>query len=631
MKKVFSGLLLLLVHTGFSQNFELSVLSIPDSLKESANAVIRNHQCNVEITSRRAFKVSEKKVITVLNELGNRCVDASEYYDNSTSVKEIEAIIYDALGNEVKKIRKKDFRTNSLSEGSVVTDGRIIYLDYTPVQYPYTVVYNSEVVSSNTAFLPKWLPVTDYYLSVMKSQMNVRNLSASKLRTKEKNFSSVIAKSESNQLLSYSCLNAKALRKEDLAPSIVKVVPTVLFALNEFHLEGVDGAASDWSSFGKWMYETLLQGTDELTEETKIKIHSLVGSETDPIKKAEIVYDFVQKNTRYVSIQLGIGGWKPMPAKDVARLGYGDCKALSNYTRALLKEVNVPSYYTIVYGNEGSKVDIEPDFAALQGNHAILGVPSEGEIKWLECTSQVQPFGFQGSFTDSRNVLIVGQDKSEIVKTKTFTENDNIQQTMAKLVLDLNGSLHCTVDKKATGLQYDDRFQIENLSKEELENFYKKQFDNFGTMKIEEMKVVNDRTSVVLTEKLVFSAANFVNLAPVTLFSLNPLHPFASLPSRYKNRKQPFEISRGNKFVDSLTLVLPLGYRIDALPGSVELATQFGLYKLQIQQQQNGEITLKRELTLYAGTFESSKYEEYRKFRESILKNENLKVAIVKT
>lgn len=629
MRKCFVLVLFFVVQNLFSQNLELSVFTIPDSLKENANAVVRNYNLTVDINSRRGYKVNETRVVTVLNELGLRHINAEEYYDKSTSVKEIEAVIYDAFGKEIKKFKKKDFKTISVTEGSVITDGRTYYMEYTPVQYPFTVVFQSEVISSNTAFLPKWMPISDYYLSVIKSSMIVRNHSGSKLRCKEKNFNENIVKSNANGLSTFSYLNAKAIKKEDLSPSISKLVPSVLFALNEFHLEGVDGVAEDWKAFGKWMYDNLLVGTDELSEETKLKIRELVGAEKDPLKKAKIIYDYVQKNTRYISIQLGIGGWKPMPAKDVARLGYGDCKALSNYTRVLLKEVGVPSLYTIVYGNE-NKWDLEEDFASLQGNHVILGIPINGNIQWLECTSQIQPFGFQGSFTDNRNVLVIAPDKSEIVKTKSFGESENIQSTDVIISLDPEGNIQCDVEKRYTGLQYDKRFQLENLPKEELENFYRKQFGQLNSMKFEAVKITNDKNTVHLTEKLVFKASNFVNLSALTLCSLNPLNQFSSLPSKYKNRMHPFEISRGNKYVDNITFTLPEGYRIDALPDSVEFSTEFGTYKLNIERNADGGINLKRELTLHEGTFENKKYEEYRKFRENIAKNENLKVAIVK-
>jgi hypothetical protein len=95
-----------------------------------------------------------------------------------------------------------------------------------------------------------------------------------------------------------------------------------------------------------------------------------------------------------------------MMTADVDKLGYGDCKALTYYTKSLMDVVEIPSFYTIV--NAGiSKKNIEKEVVSVQGNHAFLCLPQEKDTIWLECTSQKVPFGFKNSFTDDRDVLAI--------------------------------------------------------------------------------------------------------------------------------------------------------------------------------------------------------------------------------
>ena len=50
----------------------------------------------------------------------------------------------------------------------------------------------------------------------------------------------------------------------------------------------------------------------------KQKIHELTDKLPDTKEKIAKLYEFMQQNTRYVSIQLGIGGWQPFDATYVA-------------------------------------------------------------------------------------------------------------------------------------------------------------------------------------------------------------------------------------------------------------------------------------------------------------------------
>src|SRR5690606_18431159 len=114
---------------------------------------------DINIVSQRKIITSEELYVTFLNERGWENFDIGEYYDKSDKIKSIEAIVYNAIGSEIKKIKRSDFRDYSVADGfSVYTDNRMLSLEYNPTSYPFTIHYKSTVESINTAFIPQWFP-----------------------------------------------------------------------------------------------------------------------------------------------------------------------------------------------------------------------------------------------------------------------------------------------------------------------------------------------------------------------------------------------------------------------------------------------------------------------------------------
>jgi hypothetical protein len=624
---LFSSTLLL------AQKSEYNTLSITDSLKENANAVVRLNQIDITISSQRNMNIKTKRVVTVLNEKGLGEIGASEYYSKTSTVKNIEAIVLNGLGIEIKKIKRKDFKDQSaVSGGTLVTDDRILYLEYTPIQYPFTVVYESEVETSTTAFIPQWMPLTDYFVSVEKSILNVtfpENLGFKKM---EFNFSSfkIIKALETSTQLSYSVSDIVSQKYEEGSPAYSSVFPKVMMGLELFHLEGVDGNAKTWKEFGKWYSDKILSGTDELSDETKMKVKAFVGDEKDPIKKAKLIYNFVQEKVRYISIQVGIGGWKPMLAKDVDRLGYGDCKALTNYTKALLNVVNVPSYYTILYGDR-KKLSIQSDFVSMQGNHVILSIPNGNNYTWLECTSQDDPFGYQGTFTDDRNVLVLKPEGGEIIRTKIYEDSGNTQVSKGTYAVAANGDFSGKIAIVSQGSQYGQKARIENFQPTDKEAHYKEYWDNINNLKVNKTTFSNDKEQVSFTENAEISAVNYGNVSGNTMmFVVNGYNQITGNVKRIRNRKNPFEIQRGYTDGDEIEIGLPSGFSIEFLPSNFELKTKFGEYKTEIIKKDNNNLIYKRTMFLKKGLYSNKEYDEYRLFMEQISKNDNAKIILTK-
>ena len=629
--RIYTPLLLLFFCYNIKAQENLSAFSIPSELKEHANAVVRLKTTNVEVSSRKSMKVSEKKVITFFNETGFDNAGFQEYFSDSEKVKTLQAVIYNAAGSEIKKIKKKDFKMASVSQGAGITDNKVLYLDYTPVQYPFTVVYESEVETINTVFISPWVPVENLFTSVEKSEYSITYDPGLGFRYKEYNTDDItITKQEQEGQLKLICENVPAIKSEAYTP-YSSIMPKVMFSLTSIHLEGVDGEFSDWASFGSWYYNNLLVGTDEIPEETKVKIKELVGEETDKLKKARIVYKYVQDKTRYVSIQLGIGGWKPMLAKDVDRLGYGDCKALSNYTRALLKEVGVESYCTVIYGDTGKR-DITDDFVSMQGNHMILAIPDNEEMIWLECTSQVVPFAFQGNFTDDRMALVITPEKGELMRTHVYEKEENTQFLKGNYILSDDGKITGDLTVVSKGIQYNNKYHLEGKSQDDLDKIYKSSyFSNINNLKLNKIQLSNNRNDAEFTEVLELEANSYASLSGQRLiFAVNAFNQNDNVPQRYRKRYNPFEVLRGYCDNDEVVITLPEGYTIEAMPNPIEIKEKFGEYKAACNLVEGNKLIYKRTLVINKGMYEKSDYDLYRQFRETISRNDNAKVVLLK-
>lgn len=616
-----------------AQKSDYAVLSIADSLKNNADAVVRLDQMDIVISSQRSMNVKVQRIVTVFNESGMSDVDAYQGYDKSTSIKNIEAIVYDAFGKEIKKIKRKDFKDQSAVSGSTLfSNNRVTFLEYTPVSYPFTIVYNSEIESSNTAFLPQWYFLGGYAVTIEKSVLNVTFPNNLGFKKKEFQFSGYNIKKtlETDTQLSYVATNILAQKSEDLSPSHTDLFPKIMMGLENFHLEGVDGTAKTWEAFGKWYSEKILAGTTDLSEETKTKIRALVGDEKDPIKKAKIIYDYVQKKSRYVNIAIGIGGWKPMLAADVDRLGYGDCKALSNYTKALLQAVDVPSYNTILYGDR-YKSNIQSDFVSMQGNHMILAIPNGDNYTWLECTSQDDPFGYQGTFTDDRDVLVVKPEGGIIVRTNIYADKGNSQKDKGIYTIDENGNFSGSISIVSEGTQYSSKSRIESLQPTEKETYYKKYWDNINNLKLGKIAFTNDKENIRFIEDVQISAINYAPIsANKMIFALDVFNQNTGSVKRIRNRKNPFQIQRGYVDTDEIEINLPAGFMIEFLPSNFELKGKFGEYKTEIIKKENNKLTYKRSMFLNKGKYSNKEYDEYRLFMEQISRNDNAKIILTK-
>ena len=75
----------------------------------------------------------------------------------------------------------------------------------------------------------------------------------------------------------------------------------------------------------------------------KSKVAELTAGASTSLEKMNALATFMQKEIRYVAIQLGIGGWQPHRASEVFQHRYGDSKDKATLLSTLLQQVGIES------------------------------------------------------------------------------------------------------------------------------------------------------------------------------------------------------------------------------------------------------------------------------------------------
>lgn len=610
------------------------VSDIHEDLLENSDAVIRLHEGHFRIESMDRAVYKNRRVVTVLNKDADYLGWAIASYDKLVKVTDFQAVVYDENGKVVKKLKKSEILDQSSISGfSLYEDNRIKGADLRQKTYPYTVDFTYENTYKYLYGIPDWEVLNQENVSVERSTFTLSAPEVLKPRFKEINVQGKVVESRVGEFLTYEWVfeGLPAQEYEQYTQGEFVDNPTILAAPSKFRYEGYEGDMSTWDDIVKWQF-SLNEGRNDLSSAAKEKVKALVADAQTDTEKIKRIYEYVQNRTRYVSIQLGIGGLQPFPTSIVENNGYGDCKALSFYTQALLNEAGIEAHYTWVDAGDNPR-KLHKDFPDHYFNHVILSVPNKGDTIWLECTNQTIPMGYLGSFTGDRDVLVMTPEGGKIVHTPVYSGENNQYTTIGEITIDKSGNATseiginfkggATSSTGVLGVIYQNeeekkewlRRMIDVPSYELHEYQFEEKKDRIPevdlNLKMDIRKVASVSGSRLLLQPNLLSARSYV---PKTLDRKMPIH---------------YKLSRLEN--DTLTFNLPDGASIEQLPERIEISSHFGDYSAEFLHAE-GRLTYIRTMKYKPGTYEADKYQDLIKFYKSIRRADRKKVIIsVKT
>jgi transglutaminase-like putative cysteine protease len=556
-----------------------------------------------------------KEVTTILNEQAASLapfVCSCSKNDRLTSFK---GLVTDASGRVIRKLKENELQKTEYSQYLAVDDYKM-FLDYTPPVYPVTISYEWTIDSrDNLVEFPPFCPQTDYDVSVKHASYSLKAPKNMGIRYALQQINAQVSVSEPaqhTQLFTLELNDIPMLKKEPYAKPLRERMPKAYFAPTDFVYYGTNGSLLDWTEYGKWEYR-FIQGMDELPDAVRQQIHGMTDSLKTKREKVETLYKWLGETTRYVAVLLGIGGQQPAPPAHVNRSGFGDCKGLSNYMRALLKEVGIASNYTTIstYNRRLLK-----NFASVgQMNHVILQVPLEGDTLWLECTNPQLPMGYVHEDIAGHDAIEISKNGGRLVTLPVYADSANLMHSDIHIRLDVSGAADLTLSQETRNRQYENGIPLLKMDAKERQRFLQK-IVHMPQAEITKVDVSEEGAMMRLTAEV--KSQKYATQTGQRLFvPVCPVHQGYSMPSAQPNRQEDIWIDMGYLDKDDITFEIPNGFTIEAKPKDVVIEHPFASFSFSVEAGEK-EIHVKNRLLMKSGTFDKALYPQLADFFKSI-------------
>jgi transglutaminase-like putative cysteine protease len=555
-----------------------SVAFIDTSLLPNTESIIRHETVQYTIHDPRTYTCTVNRAVTILRENADE-IWVRVMYDKYSKVDLQMINIYDAAGRLIRKVKKSELQDRAIFDGiSLYTDNRWVGFQALGGSLPYTIETQYQQRFSETMYYPPWQSVS-YNQSAERAALIIDAPveMAFHLMPLNYNFNYSARQVDGRQIHHWTVEKIQARDQESNGPLAREVLPVVMLAPAKFQVEAFTGSMDDWKSFGRFIYD-INKGTETMPPVMIDVIQRITNGLESDTDKIDTLYQWLQNNMRYVSVQLGIGGWRSFDAEYVEKNRYGDCKALSTFMKGMLQTAGIEAHTFLIEAGEHDNLFMD-DFVFPDFNHMMLYVP--GEDMWLECTSQYLQAGQLHDAVENKKVLLITPEGGVIARTKASAANDNVIHQVDTITL---GSLISLKGKRAyTGTTQPTIVHLSHRPVAEQQEYFLADFP-FSVKTLHQFDFVNEPGGSMFHD---YDATlqQLGNKSGSRLFI--PARSFVSLPEICpgdKERTMDY-ISHDNYTVMRDTYVrIPDDYKVEFLPAGIDKVFKDQVYTLEFSQ-----------------------------------------------
>ena len=617
----------------------LLTLALNASL-QGQDVTVLEKTIELELTGTRSAVCRHHETIRINNEHGDGAASFYVGCGKDLALESFSGVITDATGRVLKKVKKSELIRSEYSEALASDDYQYVF-PYSPTSHPVTVTYDWETEMSHGIYaLPVFAPQTGYEMEVVKASYHIQAPQGTELRWHAENCSPVVREgtdAKGHHLWDVEMDSLAPLHRYAWGEPLRRQRPAIYFIPSGFEMGGYECDLSSWQTFGKHNW-TMNQGRDQLPPELIERLHQLTNTCQSDRSRVRMVRQLLGETTRYVNIELGIGGFQTRTAQEVYRTGFGDCKALTNYFCAMLHALGLPAVYTLI-STEHER--LFADFPSLQQlNHVIAQVPLPGDTLWVECTNARVPYDYIPASWADHDALLITEEGGVLTHVPAQRAEQNVEAAHYDIDLKADGSARIAFSSYETGLCFEQDLHMllakdADRRKAVLQSIYLPK----GT--IERLDVSSEGSRLELGWEA--TSQGYGRRTGSRLFV--PVCPYQY--AKVRNTKEPAHVidQQGDGYThrDTIVLHLPEGYEIEQLPQSGRIETEFGCYEMAVRVMDEDEgasggegksgqtgtqaetgtpagrrtVRIVSEMTLNNGRFDSSHYEAWLTFRKN--------------
>jgi transglutaminase-like putative cysteine protease len=371
---------------------------------------------------------------------------------------------------------------------------------------------------------------------------------------------------------------------------------------------------SSWKEFIAWWNE-LKDRKTEANDAIREKVAALTAGLETPEEKAAALFFYIEREIRYVSINLGQSAYEPATAPEVFANQYGDCKDKSTLLISMLEAAGIPAYYVLIptHAIESMTEDFPYPF---QFNHCIVAIEGEKGYHFLDPTTETYPFGYLPSSNQDRDCLLLKEPKGVFAHTPQAQPLDNGVLQQQIITIRADGSIAAVSKVSAFGdYAATDRTTFIDYGPTEL----REHFERAVTSLDPKGKLIVYQTSdpfdfeIPFTRTYRYTAERYCKRAgDLLMFPLPGVsHECLTLPTA--RRRYAIEFPSVSFLTDEAQIMLPEGYEVYYLPTAMDLTTPSYDFRCAYQYEENS-ISYHGELIRKNTSVPLEAYPDYRTF-----------------